>query len=84
MEIRTSLDWSVIYGRLKSSLLKLPYNPDLYKMLANIDNMVDALSKEEVLARRINKLYPTETLVGMINRAINHLEKLILVATLMA
>ena len=51
-------------------------------MASNIDKMVEDLSKHEVEARRIGKPEYTKEKVEAINQAINHLEKLILIATL--
>ena len=62
---------------------QLPFNPDLRKMLNNISNMVSELSQHEVEARRINKLEYTNECVTKINQAIDHLEKIILIAELM-
>ena len=52
-------------------------------MLKNIDTMVVELSKQEVDARRLKKPEYTQEKVDAINKAINHLEKFILIATLM-
>jgi hypothetical protein len=83
MKIETSLDWKNISNKLHAQLNNLPYNSDLHKMLKNIDKMVDDLSKLEVIARRIrNTSYLTDK-VSDINKSIDHLEKLILMASLM-
>ena len=82
MKIESSLDWLEVGGELTRQLNKLPYNPDLRKFIHNIDIMVTELSKAEVEARRINKLEYTKEKVEAINQAINHLEKLILIAKL--
>jgi hypothetical protein len=52
-------------------------------MLANITKMVSELSSLEVEARRKKSTHMTREKVNNINKAINHLEKLILMATLM-
>lgn len=83
MEIQTSLDWQKINSDLSSQLSLVGYNPDLHKMLANITKMVSELSSLEVEARRKKSTHMTQEKVDAINRAINHLEKLILMATLM-
>jgi len=59
------------------------YNPDLNRRLRNINKMVTELSKLEVGFRRIHKSNMTDDKVEEINKAINHLEKLILMASLM-
>lgn len=59
------------------------YNPDLQKMYKNIDKMVTELSKLEVGMRRVQKYSMLDDKVAEINKAINHLEKLLLMANLM-
>lgn len=83
MKIETSLDWSNIRNQLRTQLDNLPYNVDLHKMLKNIDKMVDELSKVEVEARRIRNTSYLVDRVSDINKSIDHLEKLILMASLM-
>ena len=83
MEIQNSLDWQKINSDLSSQLAKVGYNPDLQKMLSNITKMVSELSNLEVEARRSKSSLRTDVKVNDINKAINHLEKLILMATLM-
>jgi hypothetical protein len=83
MKIETSLDWRNITSKLHTQLNNLPYNSDLYKMLKNIDKMVDDLSKLEVEARRIRNTSYLSDKISDINKSINHLEKLIVVANLM-
>jgi hypothetical protein len=83
MEIQTSLDWQKINSDLTSHLSSIGYNPDLHKMLANITKMVSELSSLEVEARRKKSTHMTQEKLNNINKAINHLEKLILMATLM-
>ncbi len=84
MKIATSLDWGEVGGELTKQLNNLPYNRDLRKLIHNIDHMIVDLSKAEVEARRINKLEYTKEKVDDINKAIDHLEKLILIANLMS
>lgn len=83
MQIQRALDWNQVSIDLKSQMSNIGYNPDLSKMYQNIDKMVTELSKLEVSFRRINKCEILEDRVSRINNAINHLEKLILVAKLM-
>ena len=83
MKIETSLDWKNISNKLHAQLNNLPYNSDLHKMLKNIDKMVDDLSKLEVIARRIRNTSYLSDKISDINKSINHLEKLIVVANLM-
>lgn len=83
MQIQTSLDWQAVHSELRNQIERLPFNPDLRKMLNNISNMVSELSSAEVETRRINKPEYNQPLVDKINKAIDHLEKLLLVAKLM-
>ena len=83
MQIQTSLDWDPIFKQLADNLHKLSYNPDLYKMLNNIDDMVQELSRKEVDARRIRKPEYTKEQVDKINKAIDQFEKLLIIASLM-
>jgi hypothetical protein len=52
-------------------------------MHKNIDKMVSELSKLEVNLRRTGKYDVLDDKVSAINSAINHLEKLVLMANLM-
>jgi uncharacterized protein YozE (UPF0346 family) len=83
MKIKQATDFHTIFVHLKSELKALNYNPDLNKMLKNIQIMVEDLSKLEVEARRKQKFTYTEIKANEINNAIDHLEKLILIAKLM-
>lgn len=83
MKIETSLDWFNVWSKLHTQLDNLPYNSDLYKMLKNIEKMVDELSKVEVEARRIRNTSYIIDRINDINKSIDHLEKLILMASLM-
>ena len=57
--------------------------PILVRMHKNIDKMVSELSKLEVNLRRTGKYNMLDDRVAEINKAITHLEKLILMANLM-
>jgi hypothetical protein len=81
MKIKYAVDFQEL--ELKRELDSVGYNPDLKKMYANIATMVTELSKMEVSARRLNKDTYTQPHVDKINQAIDHLEKLILMAKLM-
>ena len=83
MKITSSLDWDKIETQLRTQVNSLPYNPDLRRMLNNITTMVTELSKLEVETRRTQKFSYTEPQVIKINQAIDHLEKLLLMAELM-
>ncbi len=83
MKIERALDWDKVSADLRQQLSKIDYNPDLKRMFRNIEKMVTELSKLEVSFRRSGKYSILEDKVTEINTAINHLEKLILMAQLM-
>jgi hypothetical protein len=83
VKIETSLDWQKVRTQLTNELNSIGYNPDLNKMLSNINPMVTELSKLEVEARRTRKKTYCDNQIEKINNAINHLEKLLLIAKLM-
>ena len=83
MKIENSLDWQDVHTKLRKQIITVGYNPDLSKMLDNITKMVSELSKLEVEARRVRKTYMIQDTIDYINKAIDHLEKLLLIAQLM-
>jgi hypothetical protein len=83
MKIENALDWQDVHSALRKQMNSIGYNPDLQKMLNNITNMVSELSKTEVEARRIRKFNLVDIQLDKINKAIDHLEKLLLMAQLM-
>jgi hypothetical protein len=83
MKIERAIDWDKVGLDLQSQLSKIDYNPDLKRMFKNIDNMITELSKLEVSFRRTQKYAILDDKVLQINNAIDHLEKLILIAQLM-
>ena len=83
MKIEVATDWQEVHTELRVQLRKLGYNPDLQKMLNNITDMVVNLSKVEVDARRSKSDWAMNEHLVKINKAIDHLEKLLLMAMLM-
>ena len=83
MKIERALDWNQVSNDLNSQMTGIGYNPDLHRMHKNIDKMVTELSKLEVAIRRTGKFNMLDDKVADINTAINHLEKLVLMANLM-
>jgi archaellum component FlaC len=83
MELKVALDWQTISANLRKQLATMNYNPDLKQMLKNIESMVSELSRSEVIARQTKRTYHLESQIEKINKAINHLEKLILIAKVM-
>jgi hypothetical protein len=82
MQIQSSLDWNRVHSELRTQIGQVPFNPDLRRMLNNISNMVAELSAAEVETRRLNKPEYNKEKVDAINKAIDHLEKLLLIAQL--
>ena len=84
MKIQYANDWQKVQKSIKNDLDSIGYNPDLKRMFNNIGNMVTELSKLEVTARRTHRYSIHYIEVTKINNAIDYLEKLILMAKLMA
>jgi hypothetical protein len=83
MKIEQATDWQEVKSSLLKQMQSIGYNPDFNKMIKNIDSMITALSKIEVEARRIRKFNLVQNQLDDINKAIDHLEKLLLMAQLM-
>jgi len=83
MEIKQATDWQTVSTKIRRELNDIKYNPDLYKMLKNIDAMVTEISKLEVIYRRAISRPALDAKLADANKAITHLEKLILMAKLM-
>ena len=83
MKIERAIDWNKVSSDLSTQMNGIGYNPDLHRMHKNIDKMVTELSKLEVAIRRTGKFSMLDDKVAEINTAINHLEKLVLMANLM-
>jgi SNF2 family DNA or RNA helicase len=61
-------------------LKKIRYNPDLFKIVKNIENMITELSKKEVDARRTKNKSHCEKNLTELNQSLDYLEKLIIMA----
>lgn len=83
MKISTALEGIEVCDKLKKDLSKIKYNPDLHKMLRNINAMVTEISKLEVTCRRAHSRTVLETPLKNLNEAVEKLEKYILIAKLM-
>ena len=83
MKIERAIDWNQVSIELSTQMNGIGYNPDLVRMHKNIDKMVSELSKLEVNLRRTCKYSMLDDRVAEINKAINHFEKLLLMANLM-
>lgn len=83
MEIKNAVDWQQVSPILRADLEYVGYNVDLLRLHNNIGDMVNELSKLEVIARQHrNSNYNAEQLKN-VNAAIKHLESLLLMARLM-
>ena len=83
MRIEKALDWQEVSSKIRTDLNNIGYNPDLKRMFNNINTMVSELSKLEVNGRRLHTDNFTKEPLEKINKAIDHLEKLILMGLLM-
>lgn len=83
MKIERAIDWDKVSIDLSSQMAGIGYNPDLVRMHLNIGKMVTELSKLEVSIRRTGKFNMLDDKVAEINKAIDHFEKLLLMANLM-
>lgn len=83
MKIERAIDWNQVSIEIATQMNGIGYNPDLVRMHLNIGKMVSELSKLEVNLRRTGKYNMLDDRVAEINNAINHLEKLVLMANLM-
>jgi hypothetical protein len=83
MKIEISTDWQEVCRKLRLEMNAVGYNADLHRMLSNIDKMVSELSKIEVEVRRTRSTVLYREHLVDINNAIDRLEKLIIMATLM-
>lgn len=81
MEIKNSLEWSVIEDRLRKKSHGLTHERQIRKMIENLKSDVTELSKSEVLERRTQRKI-TEPLLNKINENIQMIEEYILVAAL--
>ena len=84
MRIETATDWSAVANELMKSTRGVPHNPDLSKLLANIDDMVTKLSKAEVIARRMHQTVDSLPELKEVNEAIDTFEQWLMIAILSA
>lgn len=82
-EIHTAISFRQKSEDLRKLLRSIRYNPDLHKMLKNIDSMITELSKLEASCRHHTKRYHLEEPTKKIEKSLDHLEKLIIVAKLL-
>ncbi len=82
MEFNDSLEARKIASKLSDSIYQINYNQDLRKMLANINKMIDELASLEVEARRTKRSSITDSKRKEIAKAVDHLDKLIMIMRL--
>lgn len=82
LKIHSSTEWAEVESKLRYEIFRLPYNPDLHRLLKNIGLMVTSLSKLEVEARRQHDPRILNEQLDSINRAIQQLDRLIVWAGL--
>lgn len=82
MKIERALDWDRVSILMRDKMSTIGYNVDLQKVYWNIETMITELSKLEVEARRTHKFSYLDAKVEEINKAIHHLNQLILIGLL--
>lgn len=83
MEIQSAIEGRDVCDKLRKDLRNIRYNPDLNKMYRNIEKMVTDISKLEVECRRSSHKFVLEEPLANLNKAVKHLQNLILIAKLM-
>lgn len=82
-DITTATDARSACDAILLELQQLPWNADLRKLLKNLDSMVTEISRKEVIARRTKHGASMVEPLQAFNKALNHLNNLILMARLM-
>jgi hypothetical protein len=83
MKIEKSTEWENLRGEIVQQVRSLNYNPDIRKMIKNIDGLVTNLSKLEVEARRTKRDYYLKQPLEEINTALATLDQFITLAHLL-
>lgn len=83
MNITSATEARKLCDELLLELRQLPHNADLKKYLRNLDAMVSDLSRKEVIARRTRSTHIIQEPLADLNKSLNHLRNLILMARLM-
>jgi hypothetical protein len=78
----TAIKASKVVDDLHRQIRTLNYNKDLHKYLSNLRALVNDLGNAEVIARRSNKQGVTDEPREKLAKAVDYLEKLILIAKL--
>jgi hypothetical protein len=81
--INSAIQGREVCDHLRVELTQISYNPDLKKMLKNIEQMVRELSQKEVKCRQSTTKHSLVEPIAKINNSVIHLSNLILIARLM-
>jgi hypothetical protein len=78
----TALEAQKVIDGLRKQLKSLNYNPDLKKMITNLDVLVDDLSKAEVMARQVKagRSATVENCRLRLSQAIDYADKMLFLA----
>jgi hypothetical protein len=81
-DFQTAIEAQKIVADLRRQLKTINYNPDLKKMVVNLDVLVDDLSKAEVQARQVraNRSAGVENCRERLRQAIDYADKMIFLA----
>jgi hypothetical protein len=81
-EFTTAIEAQKVIDGLRKQLKTMKYNPDLKKMVANLDPLVDDLSRAEVQARRSpgSRSAGVESSKIRLQDAISYAEKMLFLA----
>ena len=77
-EFTTAVEASAIIHDLIGNAQRLPYNKDIYKLINNLRDLLNDLSKAEVMARQQNNPNWIKTPHTKLAQAIDYTEKMIL------
>lgn len=83
VEVKTALEAIEVCDNFRKVISTLPYNQDLKKMLKNIETMVSRLSQLETTCRLTSRKTVLETPLLELNKAINNMDKWLLLAKLL-
>ena len=78
----TAIEAQQIIAQLTKRLKELNYNPDLKRMIANLEPLVTELSKAEVVARNNRSPAHTQRPKEELAKAIDYADKMLLLAIL--
>ena len=85
MEIKKASDWYAVSTELQQRATQVGPNRDLYRLIKNIDIMVNELGRLQVKFGRVEKKYhpQIDEKRDQINQAIGYVEKMITMAMLL-